>query len=306
MAASSPLRDSSFIRRSRPWLIAVALAGAGLLGWQAFRPKPAPVPQTPLVTDVTGLGRLTPEGGLVNLSIPAGNVGGSEVVESWFASEGDPIRKDQILVRLSSWQQLQASVAEAKAKLRASEALLPSLVFSQERARELFRDGGISEQELGEVQANVISKLSEIESGKATVAKAQTQLAAAEVRSPMNGSLIQIFSWPGMKETDQGLALLGRTDRMQVWAQIFQTDVNRIQVGENAVVTAESGGFQGSINARLASIISQVSQRDLFAISGNNDVNARVVLVKLDLDADARRKVERLSGLNVIVRFPRP
>lgn len=109
-----------------------------------------------------------------------------------------------------------------------------------------------------------------------------------------------------MKETDQGLALLGRTDRMQVWAQIFQTDVNRLRIGETAVVTAESGGFKGSINARLASIISQVSQRDLFAISGNNDVNARVVLVKLDLDADARRKVERLSGLNVIVRFPRP
>ena len=60
-----------------------------------------------------------------------------------------------------------------------------------------------------------------------------------------------------------------------------------------------------SINASLASIISQVSERDLFAITGNNDVNARVVLVKLDLDPADRRRVERLSGLNVIVRFPR-
>jgi HlyD family secretion protein len=122
----------------------------------------------------------------------------------------------------------------------------------------------------------------------------------------MNGTLIQIFSWPGMKETDQGLALLGRTDRMQVWAQIFQSDVNRLSIGQRAVVTAETGGFKGSINATLASIISQVSARDLFAISGNNDVNARVVLVKLDLDPEARQQVERLSGLNVIVRFSRP
>lgn len=306
MAVSSSLRDGSLFRRTRPWLVGAALAGAGLLGWQALRPKPAPQRQPALVTEVTGLGRLTPEGGLVNLSIPAGSVGGSEVVERWFASEGDAIQKNQVLVRLSSWQQLQASVQEARAQLRASEVLLPSLVFSQGRARQLFRDGGISEQELGEVQANVISKSADIESGKAAVAKAQTQLEAAEVRSPMNGSLIQIFSWPGMKETDQGLALLGRTDRMQVWAQIFQTDVNRLRIGQAAVVTAETGGFKGSINATLASIISQVSPRDLFAISGNNDVNARVVLVKLDLDTDARRKVERLSGLNVIVRFSRP
>lgn len=305
MAASSPLRDSPLLRRSRPWLIAAALVGAGLIGWQALRPKPAPKPQPPLVTEVTGLGRLTPEGGLVYLSIPSGSVGGSEVVERWFASEGDPIQKNQTLVRLSSWQQLQASIQEAKAQLRASEALLPSLVFSQGRARELFRDGGISEQELGEVQANVISKRADIESGKAAVARTQTQLAAAEVRSPMNGTLIQIFSWPGMKETDQGLALLGRTDRMQAWAQIFQSDVNRLRIGQRATVTAETGGFKGSINATLASIISQVSARDLFAISGNNDVNARVVLVKLDLDPEARQKVERLSGLNVIVRFSR-
>ena len=93
---------------------------------------------------------------------------------------------------------------------------------------------------------------------------------------------------------------------MQAWAQIFQTDVNRIRIGQSAVVTAETGGFKEPIRATVASIISQVSERDLFAISGNNDVNARVVLVKLDLDPKERRKVERLSGLNVIVRFSRP
>lgn len=306
MAALSPMRDGSLLRRSRPWLIAIALGGVGLFGWQKLRPKPEPKLQPAVVREVTGLGRLTPEGGLVNLSIPAGSVGGSEVVDRWFAAEGNAVKKQQLLVRLSSWQQLQASVAETKAQLRASQALLPSLVFSQGRARELFRDGGISEQELGEVQSNVISKRADIESGKAAVARAETQLQAAEVRSPLNGSLIQIYSWPGMKETDQGLALLGRTDRMQAWAQIFQTDVNRIRIGQSAVVTAETGGFKEPIKATVASIISQVSERDLFAISGNNDVNARVVLVKLDLDPEERRKVERLSGLNVIVRFSRP
>ena len=306
MVASSPPKNGSLIRRTRPWLIGAAVVGAGLFGWSTLRPKPTPKPQAPLVREITGLGRLTPEGGLVNLSIPAGSIGGSEVVDRWYVGEGDGVQKDQLLARLSSWEQLQASVREAKAKLQASEALLPSLVFSQNRARELFREGGISEQDLGQLQANVVSKQAEIESARAALAKAETQLSAAEVRSPLNGAVIRIFSWPGMKETDQGLALLGRTDRMQAWAQIFQTDVNRLSIGQSALVTAETGGFNGPIKATLSSIISQVSERDLFAITGNNDVNARVVLVKLDLDPNERQKVERLSGLNVLVRFPRP
>jgi HlyD family secretion protein len=286
-------------------LLIVTLGGLLVAGWVVLRPKPAPKPQAPLRQDVTALGRLTPDGGLVNLSIPAGSVGGSEVVGRWFVGEGDPIRKGQVLARLSSWDQLEASVREARADLRATQVLLPSLEFSQKRARELFRDGGISEQELGEVQSNVISKRADIDSSRAALDRAQTQLAAAEVLSPLDGNLIRIYSWPGMKETDEGLALIGRADRMQVWAQVFQTDVNRLRIGQPAVVTAESGGFKGSINASLASIISQVSERDLFAITGNNDVNARVVLVKLDLDPADRRRVERLSGLNVIVRFTR-
>lgn len=305
MSPSAPQRALSWIGKRRQPLLIVVLGGLLVTGWVVWRPRPAAKPQAPLRQEVTALGRLTPEGGLVNISIPAGSVGGSEVVDRWFVGEGDPVRKGQVLARLSSWQQLEAALREARADLRATQVLLPSLEFSQARARQLFREGGISEQELGEVQSNVISKRADIESGRAAVERAETQLAAAEVRSPLDGNLIQIYSWPGMKETDQGLALLGRADRMQVWAQVFQTDVNRLRLGQPALVTAESGGFKGTLNASLNAIISQVSERDLFAITGNNDVNARVVLVKLDLAPEDRRRVERLSGLNVLVRFPR-
>ena len=126
---------------------------------------------------------------------------------------------------------------------------------------------------------------------------------AAEIRSPLDGSLIRIYSWPGMKETDQGLALVGRTDRMQVWAQVFQSDVPKLRIGQGATVTPESGGFTGTLRASLTSIIGLVSARDLFATNANNDVNARVVLVKLNLTPADRQLVSRLSGLNVTVHF---
>ena len=46
-----------------------------------------------------------------------------------------------------------------------------------------------------------------------------------------------------------------------------------------------------------------ISQKDLFSAAANNDVNARVVLVKLDIDQKFQTELSNLSGLNVIVRF---
>ena len=303
MAASSPQRGFPWLQRSRPWLIGALIGGAALLGWKLTRPKPEPPPKAPLVQQVTALGRLTPEGDLVSLSVPAGTSGGNEVVERWFVREGDPISKGQLLARLSSYGQLRAALDQAEASLSSTRALLPFLTISQSKGKELYADGAISEEELGKANAGVIRQNAEIRGGSASVDKARRELAAAEVRSPLDGNLIRIYSWPGMKETDQGLALIGRTDRMQVWAQVFQTDVNRLRIGQSATVTPESGGFSGTLRAELASIIGVVSARDLFATNANNDVNARVVLVKLNLAPDDRERVRRLSGLNVTVRF---
>ena len=303
MAASSSQRGLPWLRRSRPWLISAMIGGAAVLWWQVTRPKPAPAPKAPLVEQVSALGRLTPEGDLVNLSVPAGTSGGNQVVEHWFVKEGDPIRKGQVLARLSSYGQLKAALDQTKASLSSTRALLPYLKISQTKGNELYSDGAISEEELGKANAGVIRQKADIRGGSAAVIRAERELAAAEVRSPLDGNLIRIYSWPGMKETDQGLAVVGRTDRMQVWAQVFQSDVPKLKIGQGATVRPESGGFRGTMRAQLASIIGVVSSRDLFATNANNDVNARVVLVKLNLAPADRERVARLSGLNVTVRF---
>ncbi|MCP9792985.1 DevB secretion protein [Vulcanococcus limneticus] len=303
MAATSPHRGVPRLQRYRPWLIGALLGGMAVLGWTLSRPKPAPSPKAPLVQQVTALGRLTPEGGLVKLAVPAGTSGGSEVVDRWFVGEGAPISKGQLLARLSSYGQLKAMLDQAESNLASTRALLPFLEISKSRGSELYAAGAISEEELAKASASIITKRADIVGARAAVVKARQQLNAAEIRSPLDGNLIRIYSWPGMKETDQGLALIGRTDRMQVWAQVFQSDVPKLRLGQGATVQPESGGFTGSLRADLESIIGVVSDRDLFATNANNDVNARVVLVKLNLAPADRQRVARLSSLNVTVRF---
>ena len=303
MSSPQPTRAKLGLMQDRRWLwVLVVAAGLGF-GALQLRPKPQPKPAAPLVHAVTALGRLIPEGDLVTLSVPAGVSGGNEVVQTWLVHEGDPIRKGQLLARLSSYDQLAASLNQTKASLNSSQALLPYLVISKDKGSELFSDGAISEEELGKAQAGVIRQQSDIKADAAAVNRARFQLAAAEIRSPLDGTLIRIYSWPGMKETSDGLALVGRTDRMQVWAQVFQSDLPKLTIGQGATVQAESGGFQGVLRAKLATIVGNVSQRDLFAVNGNNDVNARVVLVKLAIDDADRGRVRNLSNLNVTVRF---
>lgn len=106
-----------------------------------------------------------------------------------------------------------------------------------------------------------------------------------------------------MKETDQGLAQAGQIGAMQVWAQVFQSDIPQVRSGQPVEIWPESGGFSGKLQGRVQNITGEVSDRDLFSVNSNNNVNARVVLVKINLTPADSSRLAKLSGLNVNVRF---
>ena len=280
-------------------LVAVTAFGAT----QCTQKKEETKQVAPLERRITALGRLTPRGGNVKLAVPAGVSGGNQIVTKWMVEEGDTISEGQTLAYLSSYQELSTAIESAEENLRLSRSLLPFLEISRKKAKELLNRGSLSQEEYTKTITALKTRKSEVLSNEAELQRARNNLDSSIVKSPLNGQLIKIYSWPGMKPTDDGLALAARTSDMQVWAQVFQTDIGEISQGQLATVKAESGGFDGELNATVRSIIGEVSERDLFAVSGSNDINARVVLVKLDLEPSDRSRVKQLSGLNVTVTF---
>ena len=280
-------------------LVAVTAFGAT----QCTQKKEETKQVAPLERRITALGRLTPRGGNVKLAVPAGVSGGNQIVTKWMVEEGDTISEGQTLAYLSSYQELSTAIESAEENLRLSRSLLPFLEISRKKAKELLNRGSLSQEEYTKTITALKTRKSEVLSNEAELQRARNNLDSSIVKSPLNGQLIKIYSWPGMKPTDDGLAIAARTSDMQVWAQVFQTDIGEISQGQLATVKAESGGFDGELNATVRSIIGEVSERDLFAVSGSNDINARVVLVKLDLEPSDRSKVRQLSGLNVTVTF---
>ncbi|MBD2345532.1 HlyD family efflux transporter periplasmic adaptor subunit [Anabaena subtropica] len=111
------------------WGLAVALpvaVAAGLLATAKFeqiRRLPS-VPIKPVVSSISAVGRLEPQGEVIKLSAPVGGLQSASRVKQLFVKEGERVRKGQVIAILDNHDTQLAAVEEAKAKLLESRASL--------------------------------------------------------------------------------------------------------------------------------------------------------------------------------------
>lgn len=129
MLQSSSVSVSS--AKTRPWIrfaiAALLLTGSGV-GYQVWRWQSAPVDtQTtaiqPLqVRTVTALGRLEPQGEVIQLSAPTANNGNR--VEQLLVKAGDRVQAGQVIAILDSRDRLQAAFEQAQEEVKVAQAKL--------------------------------------------------------------------------------------------------------------------------------------------------------------------------------------
>lgn len=249
--------------------------------------------------------------------------------------EIESLRRELAAAKLTGDQ----SVASARAK--AEEARLESLrydkLYLSGAASELDRDryrtrARTSKAELAkaiEDQAGTESRLrSNIEGAKQTLDKikevrtvdvdtAKTELRQAEasrdkakqdltdatVLAPQDGRILKIFSWPGDKVSDNGLLEMADTSNMVITAEVYQTDLNKLSIGQGATITAD--GFDGSARATLYKVLPQVQKQSIFAGTPGENMDQRVYEVKLRLHPTAKeeKRLRFASNLQVNVIF---
>jgi HlyD family secretion protein len=126
-------------------------------------------------------------------------------------------------------------------------------------------------------------------------AMAQVEHAAAEleqmvVRAPVNGKVLKIHAHNGEEVGSQGILELGKTDRMYVIAEVYESDVSRVQVGQTARISGElvPDGLTGTVTQ----ISPQVTKSELLSLQPADFADTRVVRVKIQL-----QNSERAAGL---------
>lgn len=140
---------------------------------------------------------------------------------------------------------------------------------------------------------------SELEAAQAAVQQAQAELDLAYVRSPRNSRIIKIHTWPGELIGSDGILELGKTDQMYVKAEVYETDITRVCVGQTATIKAQ--GVIKELKGTVEEIGWKISTKNALGTDPVADADARVVEVKIRLNPESSQQVASLTNLQVNV-----
>jgi HlyD family secretion protein len=150
---------------------------------------------------------------------------------------------------------------------------------------------------------DVVTARGELRKAEASRERAKQEFNYATVRAPQDGRILKIFAWPGDKVGENGLLEMADTSNMVVTAEVYQSDMSKLQIGQGATITAD--GFKGSARATLYKVLPQVQKQSTFAGTPGENMDQRVYEVKLRLHPTAKEqtRLRFASNLQVNVVF---
>lgn len=294
-----------------------ALCGT-LLAWSAVA--------TAQQQAVSALGRIEPQGGIIRVGAPSmpEAVSGA-ILQELHVAEGDPVTAGQLLAVTDAAEVLSARLQRADAELevavraaaaahsKADETCVLADVAAQEAerrtnllARELASHEE-TEQAEGEAQALRASCIaaratasvadSGIDVAHAERAVRQAELKRAQVRSPVDGLVLNLVVRPGELIGAEGVLELGQVARMVAVAEVYETDIGRVRIGQRARVSSDAlpEPLEGSVDF----IALKVHKQDEIGTDPAARKDARII--EVDILLDEPDKAAALTHLQVEV-----
>ncbi len=176
--------------------------------------------------------------------------------------------------------QAQQQIQQAAFQLKQSEGLLTSV-----------REVRPTDIQFAEAQ---------LQTAIVNVKKAEVDLDLAQVRAPIDGQVLKINSKTGeVVSQTNGVMDLGNTSQMYVVAEIYETDIGKVKVGQTA--TIESEAFEWLITGKVERIGLRIAKNDVLGTDPAAKTDVRVIEVKIKLDDST--KVSGLTNLQVRVKI---
>jgi HlyD family secretion protein len=133
----------------------------------------------------------------------------------------------------------------------------------------------------------------------ASLRQAEAELDLDVVRSPIDGQVLEVYARQGERVGDDGILEVGRTHEMFAVAEVYETDVQRVRLGQRA--TVRSPALTGDLVGTVAKIHSKIGKQDVLDTDPAARTDSRVVEVEIRLDDSARAAA--LSNLEVDVEI---
>ncbi|MCC3583503.1 MAG: biotin/lipoyl-binding protein [Microcoleus sp. PH2017_29_MFU_D_A] len=205
-------------------------------------------------------------------------------------------------------QSRQQQINEAQAKLNQIQQSRQQQI--NEAQAKLSQIQESRQQQIGEAEANldriaevrpvdIEAAAAEVGSAQAAAKQAKANLALAYIHAPRDAQVLKIHTYPGEKVGNDGIVELGQTREMLAVAEIYQSDVDKVRIGQPAKITSDS--FQGELQGKVEYIGLQVQRQNIVNTDPSANIDARIVEVKVRLDAASSQKVAGLTNLQVKV-----
>ena len=249
-------------------IVAALAAGFAIYFGSAARPTSyvtAPVTRGPLIVTVSATGTLQPRDQVdVGAEI-------SGRVDQVSVDYNDHVKKGQVLAVINTdliraqLAQAQATESSARATVINNEATVSQTLERRDRARGLFKIGGMSEQDLQAAEADydravasVAKAKADVESAAAQISLYRTQLEFAQVRSPIDGVVLDRKVSTGQTvaasfQTPVLFTLATDLSTMQLDVDVDEADIGLVREGQMASFTVDAYP-QRQFDARLVSL----------------------------------------------------
>jgi HlyD family secretion protein len=234
---------------------------------------------------ISSLGRLEPENGVVQLAGPSGGGLTGAVIKSLVVAEGDWVEKDQVVARLDSYD------------LRTAEVDRLEAVLTNAR-NEMARQQDLSKKSLTS-KANFDAAQMDLDIALADLAAAKARLELAVVRAPLRAQVLEIHAYPGERVGPEGIMELGRTDKMYAVAEVYETDITAVEVGQAAKIRLSA--MDRELTGKVERISLKVGRLDVVGTDPIAKTDARVVEVFILLDDS--EAVSRFTNMQVKVEI---
>ncbi len=338
------------------------------------------VVQTPVIRNVTSLGRVEPQGEVITVS----GTNGSRISQL-LVSEGQQVEKGQVIAYMEDYQERvaerdvaasqlaetrmryegvtkysMAQIEEANTRIdqikqpqsfqiAAQQAVVDRFVSETEIAKKdfernqfLLKEGAVSQEVVDEKAVNYFTKKGELENAKASLAQftetrsrdlknaeaqlksaqaslantqSEVQVASAEtnlqltearlertiIRAPRSGEVLDINTYAGEVIGEDGILDLGDVKQMYVVAEVYESDIGKIKLGQKATITDPS--LPRKVEGKVERISSQINKNDILDSDPAADTDSRVVEVKIRLNQKDSTLVASLINLQVDVEI---
>ncbi|HET6579841.1 MAG TPA: efflux RND transporter periplasmic adaptor subunit [Gemmatimonadales bacterium] len=173
------------------------------------------------------------------------------------AETGQHVQRGALLVRIDP-RNARNALAQAQADLDVAQAQLANATSQKNRADELYKSQSITEQEHEQALLDYATAGAAVVRARVAVDNARIQLEDTDVRAPVTGTIIE-------KDVERGAVIASATsnvsggttllkmanlDLVQVRALVDETDIGKVQAGQETTVTVDAypnRSFEGPV-----------------------------------------------------------